>query len=259
MKHLRLIIFMILANTALSAGIASADGGAFADENFSATIYLTTDYVSRGISFSDENPAIQGTFDYTHPWGAFVGIWASSWDDLGYSNDIELAYYAGYSGTVGGIGYTLTANYYTYPGAKDDGFEFDYVEIDTLLEYTIENTTLSPTFGLGYSYSPEYSWEDGSSHYVHGMLDLSLPKNFGLGFEVGYMDIEGNKTTPFGSGLDGKKGYGYLHWKVGLSTKLKGFGLDLSYHDTNEKDFFESFYGYNAGNSRIVFTLSRSI
>ena len=141
----------------------------------------------------------------------------------------------------------------------DDGFEFDYFEIDTLLEYTIENATLSPAFGLGYSYSPEYSWEDGSSHYVHGTLDLSLPNNFVLGFEVGYMDIEGDKTTPAGSGLDGKKGYGYLHWKVGLSTKFKGFGLDLSYHDTNEKDFFESFYGYNAGDSRIVFTLSRGI
>jgi uncharacterized protein (TIGR02001 family) len=85
MKRFKLSIFIILVNTALFAGIAFADGGAFADENFSAAIYLTTDYVDRGISFSDEDPAIQGSFDYAHPRGPFIGIWASSWDDTGYS------------------------------------------------------------------------------------------------------------------------------------------------------------------------------
>jgi len=250
-RYFKLFIFLISVGLAVCSGTAFAEGGVFADENFSAVVYLTTDYVDRGISFSDEDPAIQGSFDYAHPGGPFIGVWASSWDDTGYSNDIELDYYAGYSGTAKGFKYTLTGNYYTYPGAKDDGFEFDYLEIEALLEYVIEHLPLSPALGFGYGFSPEYSWEDGQSHHAYGTLDLSLPKNFVLGFEAGYMDIEGDKTTP--------GGYDYLHWKIGLSTTLKGFGLDLSYHDTDEKDFFESFYGYNAGDSRIVFTLSRSL
>ncbi len=73
------------------------------------------------------------------------------------------------------------------------------------------------------------------------------------------MDVEGDKTTGDGRGLDGEDEYDYIHWRVGISTKIKGFGLDFSYHSPDENDFFETFYGYDAGGSRIVFTLSRSI
>ena len=46
---------------------------------WSANTALTTDYVFRGISQSDEHAAIQGGFDFT--WCRFyAGVWASSID-----------------------------------------------------------------------------------------------------------------------------------------------------------------------------------
>ena len=57
--------------------LASLGGMAFAEEpvkdqdvwndpkNISGSVWLTTDYMFRGISNTDENPAAQGSLDYT--------------------------------------------------------------------------------------------------------------------------------------------------------------------------------------------------
>ncbi len=251
------ITVILLAVLLITAGTVFAWDSPFAEENFGATVYLTTDYVSRGISFSDENPALQATFDYFNPIGIFAGIWASSWHSGEASNDLELGYYAGYAGGLGNIFYTLSANYYVYPGADDDDAEWNYWEFVGTAGYTFDQVSLSPTVGVAYVYSPDFWGEDGNLHYGNASLDLVLPRNFGLGFEVGYFDLEGNRTTGNGNGLDGGDGYDYFHWRVGISTTLVGFGLDLSYHDTSESGSFRDL-GYHA-DERLVFTLSRSI
>jgi uncharacterized protein (TIGR02001 family) len=107
---------------------------------------------------------------------------------------------------------------------------------------------------VGYNYSPDYYGEDGNAHYVNGTLDLALPWRFGLGFEIGYQDVEGDKTTGNNMGEGGGDGFDYIHWRLGLSYEIKGFELDLNYQDTNEQDFLG-----NAADSRVVFSISRSL
>jgi len=257
MKKMLVLTMASVLMVATFSGVVFAEVSPFDEKNFSGTLSLTTDYVSRGISYSDGDPAIQGHLDYSHPSGLYLGIWASSWDDGGFSNDIELGGYAGFWGMLGPVVYDLMAGYYFYPGAQDEGFEFDYSEFHGGLSYAIEGVPLEPKFGIGYNYSPEYSGEEGKYQYVNGTLDLKLPLNFVLGFEIGHADVEGGMFTGNGAGLDGGDGYEYYHWRVGLTTEVKGFGLNLSYHDTNEEKFFKDVLGVKAG-ERLVFTLSRS-
>jgi uncharacterized protein (TIGR02001 family) len=80
-----------------------------------------------------------------------------------------------------------------------------------------------------------------------------LPESFGFGCEIGYQDVKGDKTTGNGRGLDGKDGYDYLFWKIGLSREVLGFNLDVSYYDTNEEEYFGQI-----GDSRVVFSITRS-
>ncbi|MGH8501359.1 MAG: TorF family putative porin [Gammaproteobacteria bacterium] len=89
--------------TANGFALAQEDGGFFAAENFSSTLYFTTDYVFRGVSFTDEDPAVQGSFDYAHPSGAYVGAWASNWDGFGTESEFEIDYYGGYANALGPI------------------------------------------------------------------------------------------------------------------------------------------------------------
>ncbi|MCJ8499567.1 TorF family putative porin [Desulfatitalea alkaliphila] len=247
------VIGILLIALLAFSGTAYAQNTYFGKDNFGATIYLTTDYVSRGVSFSDKMPAIQGTVDYFNDLGIFAGIWASSWHSGEPSNDLELGYYLGYGDNIGNLAFSVSANYYDYPGADDDEAEWNYWEFVGTLSYTFADMFLSPTLGVGYTYSPEFSGDDGVLNYYNASLDLVLPWNLGLGLEGGYYDREGGFYTGGGRGLGGKSGVTYYHWRAGLSTTLVGFGLDLSYHNTNEREYFDGM-----GGDKYVFTLSRS-
>jgi len=235
----------------------SQEEGALDAENFSATLTLTSDYVYRGISFTDGEPAVQGSFDYAHPSGAYLGVWATNWEDSeATGSNIEIDYYLGYYGEWNALSYDVSFYYYAYPDAIDEGAEYDNIEFIADLKYSFD-TTLSPVIGTQYAYSPDYSGEDGNANYIKGTLDLTLPLNLTMSFEYGYQDIQGVNTTGSGSGLDDGDGYNYKHWRIGLATELKGFVLDLSYHDTDESDWLSDNIGQ--ADDRIAFTVSRTL
>ena len=125
---LTLLLAVAVVGSIFTPAFAQEDGGIFAVENFSSTLTFTTDYIYDGVSISDQDPAVQGSMDYFHSGsGIFIGLWGSSYDDGGLSNDIELGVWGGQSGSLGPIDYDVTLYYWFYPGAEDDGFEFDSV------------------------------------------------------------------------------------------------------------------------------------
>ncbi len=71
------------------------------DWTFTGNVGLYSQYVFRGISQTNEKPAIQGGFDLGHKSGFYVGTWASniSWLSDGnpdVSASIEWDFYGGY-------------------------------------------------------------------------------------------------------------------------------------------------------------------
>ncbi len=246
MKKRLMIMMMSSLLMALSWGTAFADESIFSDKNFSATLSFTTDYVFRGVSYSNEDPAIQGSFDYAHPSGLYLGVWGSNWD--GGDSHVEIDPYVGFAGELfEGLGYDLCVFYYNYPGADDDDAEWNYFEGHVGLSYTFADMPLTPTVGVGFDYSPDYSAEDGKALYGSGSLDVVLPAEIGLSLECGHQNVEGDKST---------SGFNWTHWRIGISKEIKGFGFDVSYHDTNRGGNGE-LWG-DIGDSRVVFTVSRT-
>jgi uncharacterized protein (TIGR02001 family) len=216
-----------------SASAAQKKAGLFDAKNFSNTIYLTTQYVFRGVSFSDRDPAIQGSFDYSHPSGFYAGVWGSNWDGFGTESELELDYYLGYANALGPVDYDLGALYYTFPGAEDidptiGNFEQNYFEAHLGLTHTLDAAPLTPTLGVAFNYSPDYNGNDGDGRYILGTVDLALPAGIGLALGVGYLDVAGHVL----SGV--QNGFSYTHYQVGLSkTILEKFTFDVTYHGTS--------------------------
>ena len=256
-RRLALFFTLLLAATwsvAFAEEGASEDDGIFALKNFGASVTLTTDYIFRGTSQTNENPAIQGSFDYKNPVGVYLGVWASNVDESVSKGNIEIDYYGGFNKEfLKDFSFDVSIIYYSYPGGGNDP-EPDYIEGHVALSYVFAKLPTKPTIGIGYYYSPDFFGEDGNAHYVNGILDLALPYRFGLGFEVGYQDVEGDKTTGDNMGEGGGDGFDYVHWRVSLAYEIKGFELNLSYHDTNDEDFLG-----NVADSRVVFGISRSL
>ena len=223
-------------------------------KNFSATVTFATDYLFRGVSQTDNKPAVQGSFDYKHPSGAYIGLWGSNVDDSISKGNIELDVYGGYGfEVVSNLNLDASIIYYYYPGDGHDPRK-SYVEGHLGADYTFKDAPLSPKIALGYNYSPDFFGEDGDGHYVSGRLDFALPWELTLYGMIGYQWVEGDKSTGNGNGDNGGDGYDYTHWRIGISRPVLGFVLDLSYQDTDNANFL----GPDIADERVVFAVSRT-
>jgi len=232
--------FLIAGAMALAASAAVASDSA---HEFSANIALTTDYLFRGISQTDGNPAVQGGFDYSYiPYGFYAGVWASNVDFSGCCGDddnIEIDYYGGFAGEfTNGLGWDVGGIYYQYPG--DDGDD-DYVEAYAGLGYTFD-AQLEPTVGVYAYYSPDFFGETGDAIYINPTLDLSLPMGFGLGFGYGYQDVDDSGD--------------YSHFNVSLSRDIGMFSFGVTYDDKFSEDDFCG--GADVCDDTVTFTISSS-
>jgi uncharacterized protein (TIGR02001 family) len=74
-KSFKKIIPAFLAAMVITTPAVQAES----PHEFSANVAITTDYRFRGISQTNEDPAIQGGFDYAYaPYSFYAGVWASS-------------------------------------------------------------------------------------------------------------------------------------------------------------------------------------
>jgi len=121
---LRSISACALGALLLSAPAAFAEEAAAPESphSFSANVGLFSQYIFRGISQTNEDPALQGGFDYSHSSGFYIGTWASnvSWirDAENQTGSAEIDIYGGFANEIGdtGIGYDVGLLYYWYPG-----------------------------------------------------------------------------------------------------------------------------------------------
>jgi uncharacterized protein (TIGR02001 family) len=172
---------------------------------------LTTDYVFRGISQSNENAAVQGGVDLTC--GRFyVGVWASSIWAIEGTTEVDL--YAGFKHTTGPITWDVGLIYYTYPGEK------------TLFENTLElklgasgDIWKGGTLGGTAFYAP-----DPQIWTLEASFAQVLPK-------VGMFSPTFSATYGAVRPDDGND---YNYWNIGLTVGfLEKWSLDVRYWDTD--------------------------
>lgn len=211
---------------------AVAENETTSEHAWSANIGVTSDYMFRGISRSNEDPAVGGGFDYAYdPYGFYAGSWATSTEFRTNSGDdasVEMDFYGGFNGRFSNsVGWDIGGIYYYFPGQDADRGtgEFEMFELYTRLNYTFE-TLYEPTVDLSFDYSPDYFGEDGDSIYFAGDFSARLPNEFGFYARIGYLDVEGELTNP--------RGYDYAHYALGLTRQLGIFTLDLSWQDAED-------------------------
>ena len=190
----------------------------------SGNLTLTTDYVFRGLTQTNEEPAIQGGFNVEHDSGVYAGLWGSSlnFDEAGVEDraHVEIDYSVGYaqhlpSGTTYGLGWA----YYTYPGAGGH-LNYDFHEVVLDLGYERAGTT----FGFAYAYSPEFFGEVGQAHYFQLKLGQTTSQGLGLNAYVGRQAFSDNDMA----------GDDYTDYGVSMSYSIQNyFDVSINYTDTD--------------------------
>ena len=224
-----------------------APGIVLADDSphtFSANVGLFSQYIFRGLTQTDREPAIQGGFDYSYNFGPaslYVGTWGSniSWLRDGGSymagGSLESDWYGGVRGNFGKSDFTYDVGvlYYWYPGDAAPGF--------------IRANTTELYGALGYKWaSVKYSYSLGDTFGVADAdgtwyLDFSLSVPFGDTGLTGFAHygIQKYEGTAFPGVADNDTLFSYNDYKIGVSYALpKNFTLGAYWTDTSGADPF---------------------
>lgn len=229
MKRDSFVVFSLICLPLAGLSIGHAEE---AKSPFSANVTLTSDYAYRGISQTDERPAIQGGFNFEHDSGFYAGLWGSSisWlHDMSEggapSSSLELDISGGYKRQFGDFGLDAGLLYYYYPGS----YKSSWKQANGMTEpHTLE----------GYLGG---SWKFLSLKYSHSFTDLfgapDTRNSKYVDFSVAYplmdkLTLDGHFGRQFITGSGGS----YNDWKLGATFSYQGFDFGLHYVDTNIDD-----------------------
>ena len=261
---------ILLTSSLLASSTLAFSGDAAPPSPITGSLALTSDYVFRGISQTQEKPAIQGGLTYTHESGFHAGFWGSninfkSKDNPAAYNDnasLELDIGAGYGGKISdALTWDVSAAYYTYPGSNVSGtFKYGFWEVLPTLIYDFGAAKVTGQL----AYSPDFFGGAKRGTYLMVALDVPLPSDFALNAHIGEQWLKAdNNSGLLQDFINSATPYipkNYTEWKLGASKQIAGVGLELAYFDTTlNKDKCLAFQGQkDLCGSRVVFNISKS-
>jgi uncharacterized protein (TIGR02001 family) len=206
-----------LMGAAAALALAGAAGSAAAQDSLSFNAAVTSDYVFRGVSQTDEAPALQLGVDYVDEGGLYIGAWASN-VDFGDDTEAEIDVYAGYRTELFGFAVDVGAIGYFYVSEPSSplGDGYEYGEFKVAVSRAVGPATL-------------------------GVAAYATNDFFGVDDEALYYEVNGaftpiDKVTITGAWGEQKLDVtgDYQTWNAGVTYALTDrFAIDVRYHDTD--------------------------
>ena len=196
---------------------------------FGGNLVLTSNYIYRGVSSSDNAGAFQADLHVANTGGTFLGLWGSSRDSqLDPYADYEFVIYLGHRFDLGNAwSATLSGRAHYLTGGTQEVSD-DYQEIAAAITW-LDAWTLSFT---AIPNAPRYWFYDRLSRAPAFVVEMSAQwlvyDGFFLTGGAGYYHLTGT-----GPGIEAPNGYAYGN--VGIAWEHRRWRIDLGYYRTGEK------------------------
>ncbi len=244
-----LITSAVLGALIAPSFVFAAEAAPASDFTASYNVGLFSQYIFRGLTQTNNKPALQGGFDVSHKSGLYIGGWSSnvSWlrDNQGYvanggvyssGGSLEIDIYGGFKTDVKGVGIDLGALQYYYPGAHNQLYDkANTTELYGALSYgwlqaKVSGVVSKDAWGFGKKYNVNSGGDDERGTY-YAELNANIPLgDTGLTALIHVGRQEFNQAKIDSSSPDAS----YTDWKVGLTKGFDG-GVNIGafYTDTN--------------------------
>jgi len=244
-KLLLSAIAALAATTASAADLASGKKAPPAPVyvspwDFTVGAGLTSNYLFRGISQSDNKPSVNANAEIRYTFNdmltAYVGTAGSSvkLTNQDASPSLEWDVMGGLRGTFGSFGVDVGAVGYIYPSFRTDGNVIfptnpTWWEGYVKTSYAVND---SITLGVNAFFTPSYLDTSANGTYLAGTAAVKLPYDFAISGEIGYqwLGTTDAQHAPYSARRNLPD---YTYWNVGASYTYKIATLDLRYHDTS--------------------------
>lgn len=246
---------ILLASAAIGLPTATAradEGSGSTASLFSANVSLMSNYVFRGMTYTQNRPALQGGFDYAGENGLYAGVFGTNVSPKAINEaGFELDFYGGYARSLGEWSIDVGLLQFYYPEKpRLAGTNEKYQTLEAYgavgwRQYKIKySTTLTDFFGFNSASMGDGGGRSRGSGYLELSASFDLPQDLNLSMHVGrqwvrnygdydYTDWRATLARSFGAGwtamltytgtnadkslwtADGKR-LGATHWIVGL-------------------------------------------
>lgn len=186
--------------------------------SFGGEIVGASDYVWRGVSQTQEDPALQVEAYAEHESGFYLGAFASNVDfgDSEDGIDHEVSVYVGWAGELGaGTELDVFLSRVAYPGHNGSDYDIDYTELEATLGF-------AQHYHVGVAYSPDiFNLGARGLYYYAGAAWPLGDSGVTLSVQAGHYD------------LDAAAGDSYSDWLVGVDRDFGPINARLQYSDTH--------------------------
>ena len=222
------------------AAPAAAQDAEEPPESVSASLSLSTDYVFRGISQTQEEPRLRGDLSWTHDSGFYAGVWSTNSHFGGRGNTIEIDPYVGYAGTLGDSGVEFDVGYwfYHFPGAVAD---YDFAEVYAIVSRAFGRFGLEGSLWYSTNYFGTDFFDGSESLAYEAVLSYEIGNGFSISTTIGEQRLDEPVGVPKQD---------YVYYDVTLTKTWKGFTFSLAGHDSD--DVQPELAAANLADSRIV-------
>lgn len=228
---MRKLLFALGAAGAVALFQPAAAQRAIGETGVTATVTGTfaSDYLFRGISQTRSRVAYQGTAEFEHTSGIYVGSFISNVAFQGADARQEIDVYGGFRVTLAGVKLDFGGIGYLYPGYTagiGQPAVLDFAEVYIRASYEIGPVNLLG----GFYYSPNYFGRSGDGFYLEGGADWKTGVwDLTLSARLGYQWIQRNAV--FGTP-------DYLWWGLTVSRefpieRVGTFVITGGYYQTN--------------------------
>ena len=244
-----LITTAVLGALVAPSFVFAADAAPASDFTAAYNVGLFSQYIFRGLTQTNNKPALQGGFDVNHKSGLYIGGWASnvSWlrDNANEAvgpvyqsgGSLEIDLYGGFKTDVKGVGIDIGALQYYYPGALNKAVydKANTTELYGALSYgwlqaKVSSVVSKDAWAFGKKYNAGTNGDDERGTY-YAELNANIPlADTGITalIHVGRQEFNQAKSLPTNPEAS------YTDWKLGLTKGFDG-GLNIGafYTDTN--------------------------
>lgn len=167
-------------------GLTATTQAASNNYGLTANAELTSNYVFRGETQSDENPAIQGGIDYNHSSGFYAGVWGSNVDFPGIGSGLEYDLYLGIGFNVN-PDVKLDVGYITYQYTNNSVDNF-YGQDEVFIGAKYKGFT-------GYYYYGNKNLNNENYNYFDLRYTFDLPQEFKMTLHYGYLNPDNTHSA----------------------------------------------------------------
>jgi len=166
---------LLLSAVTLATGLFTTQAQAV--EGLSANAAVSSNYIWRGVTQTDDQAAVSGGIDYANESGFYAGTWVSN-VDFGDDTNSELDLYLGYGFEAGDFAFDFGYLSYIYSGGED----IDFSEVYASVSWDV--------LTVGYNALVDSDGSDGfgDGGYLYAALAFEINEGLELALHYGTSD-----------------------------------------------------------------------